>query len=62
MSSQIGRAGFQIGVFVVFVSGLLLFFLEQGSAEHTITLFTLVVGLIFLATITILVRLGQRNP
>lgn len=61
MDSQIGRAGFHIAFYVVFVSGVLLLFLEQGSAEHVITLFSFLLGLVFLVIIAILVRLGQRK-
>ncbi|GIV80068.1 hypothetical protein FKZ61_020485 [Litorilinea aerophila] len=61
MHPQIGRAGFHIGFYVVFVSGGLLFFLERGSAEFVITSFTFILGLAFLAAIAVAVRLGQRK-
>lgn len=61
MSSDLGQAAFRIGFFVVFVTSLLLLFLERGSAEQLITIFTLVIGLVFLAVIIIVVRLGQRK-
>ncbi len=61
MGSDLGQGAFRIGFFVVFVTSLLLLFLERGSAEQMITIFTLVIGLIFLAVIIIVVRLSQRK-
>jgi hypothetical protein len=62
MSSDLGQAAFRLGFFIVFVSGMLLFFVERGSAEQMITIFTLVIGLVFLAVVAILVRFAQRPP
>jgi hypothetical protein len=61
MTSQIGRAGFYLGFYVVFVSGILLLFLEHGTAEHSITLLTFLIGLVFLTILVILIRLHQRD-
>jgi uncharacterized membrane protein len=62
MSGPLAHAAFRIGFFIVFVSGVLLLFLESGSAEQAITLITFLIGLVFLTAIVILVRLGQRKP
>lgn len=62
MSSSLTHAAFRLGFFIVFVSGVLLLFLESGSAEQAITIFTFLIGLVFLMAIAILVRLGQRKP
>jgi hypothetical protein len=62
MDANIGRAGFQIGSFMVFISGALLLFLERGTAEHSITLLTFLLGLIFMVGIAIAVRWSQRKP
>jgi hypothetical protein len=62
MNSDMGRAGFQIGFFVVFVSGGLLFVVERNTAEYAISLLTLISGLVFLAVIVALVKWGQRRP
>ena len=62
MDSGIGRAGFHIAFYIVFVSGILLLFLERGSAEFAITLFSLIVGLLFLGVIVVWVRYTQRKP
>jgi uncharacterized membrane protein len=62
VSSNLGQAAFRLGFFVVFVSGILLFFQERGTAEHAITQITLVIGLVFLALVTLLVHIGRRKP
>jgi hypothetical protein len=62
MGSGIGRAGFHLAFYIVFVSGILLLFLPRESAEFAITLFTFVLGLIFLSIIIVLVRYTQRKP
>lgn len=60
MSGNLGQAAFRLGFFIVFVSGMLLFFVEPGSAEQMITLLTLVIGLVFLGVVVLIVRLGRR--
>lgn len=62
MDSGIGKAGFHIAFYIVFVSGVLLFFLDRGSAEFAITLVSLGVGLLFLGIIVVWVRYTQRKP
>ena len=62
MSSSLAHAAFRLGFFIVFVSGMLLLFLENGSAEQAIMIFTFGLGLVFLTAIVIWVRLGQRKP
>lgn len=62
MSSNLGHAAFRLGFFIVFVSGILLFFLERGTAEQAITLFTLVISLIFLGMVVLFTYLGRRKP
>lgn len=60
MSPEVGRLGFRIGFLLVVPSVVLLFFLEPGTAEHSITLVTLVMGLIFLAAVTFAVWRSRR--
>jgi hypothetical protein len=62
MSSSLTHAAFRLGFFIVFVSGMLLLFLESGTAEQAITVITFLIGLSFLTVIVIWVRLGQRKP
>lgn len=61
MNSQMGKAGFHIGFFIVFVSGGLLFAVERNSTEFAITLITFLMGVFFLAGIVTLVKWGQRR-
>ena len=60
MNPDIGRAGIHLGCFLVLPSVLLLLVLDPASAEFTITVVTLVVGLIFLAAMIVLTIRGQR--
>ena len=62
MDSGIGKAGFHMAFYIVFVSGILLLFLDRGSAEFAITLFSFVLGLVFLSFIVVWVRYTQRRP
>jgi hypothetical protein len=62
MSRDLGQAALRLGLFIVIVSGLLLFIVERGSAEQVITIFTLIIGLVFVAVVVIMVRFGQRPP
>lgn len=62
MDSGIGKAGFHMAFYIVFVSGILLLFLDRDSAEFAITLFSFVLGLVFLGVIVVWVRYTQRKP
>jgi hypothetical protein len=57
---ELGRAGFRIGIIIVVPSLFLLFFLDPGTAEYVITLVTLVMGVVFLAAVTLLVLYSRR--
>ncbi len=61
MSPEIGLAGFRIGAFMVVVAGVLLFFVTPGTPEHTISLLTLIIGIIFLLVISLFVWLARRR-
>jgi hypothetical protein len=60
MGPEIGQAGFRIGIFLVLVAGGMLFFLDPGSPEFSITVVTLAIGLIFVGVVVILVRWFSR--
>ena len=53
---------FRLGFFITFVAGILLIFEPSGSAEQAISLLTFVIGLVFLAIVMIMARLGNRKP
>jgi hypothetical protein len=56
VSPQIGRAAFRLGMTIVAPCAVLLFLLQPGTAEHTITVITLGIGLAFLVGVALLVR------
>ena len=58
--AELGRAAFRLAMWVVLPAVVLLFFLKPGTAEHSVTVMTLVIGLIFLAGVTLLVRRSLR--
>jgi hypothetical protein len=60
MPPELGRAAFRLGMLIVAPSVGLLLLLRPGTAEHSITVLTLLIGLTFLAGVTLLVRRSQR--
>jgi hypothetical protein len=60
MDPQIGLAGMRIALFLILVAGGMLFFLEPGTPEFTITVVTLGIGLAFAGIIIALVRIVGR--
>jgi hypothetical protein len=59
MDVNITRAAFHIGFYVAFVSGILLLFLDRGTAEFAITAFTFAIGLAFLLVVVAVVKWDQ---
>ena len=60
MIPEIGRAGIQIGCLLVVPTSVLLFFLEPGTAEWSITVLTLIIGVVFLGIMIGLTLRGRR--
>jgi hypothetical protein len=60
MNPQIGRAAFNLAIFVTVTSALLLPFLERDSAEFVVTVLALVAGGLTIVLIAILARLGRH--
>jgi hypothetical protein len=60
MSPELGRAAFRLGMLIVAPAVGLLLVLTPGTAEHSITIVTLAIGLTFLAGVTLLVRRSMR--
>jgi hypothetical protein len=56
INPQLGRTAFRIAFMMVAVSGVLAFVVTPGTAEHVITIVTLVLGLLFMGIIYVLVR------
>lgn len=60
MHSEIARAGILIGCLLL-VSGIpLLFVVQPGTGEYVITLFTVLIGIIFLVALGVIVRIGRQ--
>jgi hypothetical protein len=57
ISPQLGRAAFRIAFMMFVVSGIMVFAVDPGTAEHIISVVTLVLGIVFMAIIFVLVRL-----
>jgi hypothetical protein len=60
MDPQIGQAGLRIAIFLILVAGGMLFFLEPGTAEFSISVVTLGIGLVFAGVVIALVRIVGR--
>ncbi len=61
MSSQLGQAGFRIGMFVLLMSGLLLLALEPHTAEFVLMAATFVCSSVFLAMLAVFVRVLSKR-
>lgn len=57
---ELGKAGFRWALFIIVAAGAMLLFLTPGSAQFYVTLFTLIIGLAFLALVIFLVRRYSR--
>lgn len=57
----LGKAAFHLAFYIVFCSGILLFFLERQTPEYVITQFTFAIGMVFIAIVIVLVKVGQRK-
>jgi hypothetical protein len=60
MNPEIGRAGFTAAMFIVVTAVILLFVVPRGSPEFSITVVSLIVGLVFTAVVAVLVRVSSR--
>ncbi|REF38151.1 hypothetical protein [Thermasporomyces composti] len=60
ISPGVGQVAFRWAVFLIVFSGILLLFVQPGTASFVITVFMLVVGLLFAALVFVLVRIDKR--
>ena len=60
MTPQFGQAAFRIAFYIAASAVVLLLFLPKGSAEFSVTVLTLGVGLTFIGVIVILLRYVSR--
>lgn len=56
MDPEIGRMAFRIAIFLVLTAGGLLLVLQPGTAEFSVTVVTLAIGLVFAGVVALLVR------
>jgi hypothetical protein len=61
MDKALGQAGFRIGIFVLFTSGILLLILDRDSAEYVLMLATFGCASVFLLGIALLVHFLSRR-
>lgn len=60
MSPELARVAFRVGFLLVVPSVAMLFLIEPGTAEFSITVVTLVMGLVFLVAVTLVVLRSRR--
>ncbi len=60
MTPEVGRAWFQIAIFILLVSGILIFVTARDSAEFVISVASFAIGLVLLAIVVIMVRRSNR--
>lgn len=56
ISPEMGKHAFSISCYIVVVAGVMLLFLEPGTAEFFITVISLVMGLLFAAALWFVIR------
>lgn len=56
LDPDVGKAAFRLSLWVIVLAVGMLFFLQPGSAEFAITVFTLLIGLTFVGLVTVVVR------
>jgi hypothetical protein len=61
MSSQLGQAGFRIGMFVLLTSAVLLLVLDRHSAEFVLMVSTFGCSGLFLVLLALLVRVLPKR-
>lgn len=59
MNARTGKLAFGWAVFILILSGAMLFFQECGTGEFYITLATFVLAILFIGIIILAVRLSQ---
>ena len=57
---EMGKAAFRMSLFIIVPAFGMLLLLKPGSPQFAVTVFTLIIGLLFLSTVIVLVRLFSR--
>jgi hypothetical protein len=53
---EVGKAALRLSLFIVVLAGGLLLFLAPGTPQFAITVFTLLIGVVFLGVVVLVVR------
>ena len=60
LSPDVARAGFRLAILILLMALGLLLTLSPGTPEFAITLFTLLIGVVFIGLIAIMIRWSGR--
>ncbi len=60
LDPQVGKAALQVSLFIVVLAGGMLLLLTPGTPQYAITVFTLIIGLVFLGLVVVVVRRFSR--
>lgn len=60
MNPQLGKTWFQVASFITIVSMILLFVLQPNTAEYSITVVSLVIGLALMALVVVVIKFFSR--
>ncbi len=61
IAPEIGRAGLRIALLLIIPAAVMLFFQPRHSSQFVITVFTLAIGLVFLAIVIVAMWLVNRR-
>lgn len=60
MDPEMGKAGFRIAISLLLGSFILLPLVPPGSAEFFATIFTIMIGVVFIGLVLLLIRIFSR--
>ena len=60
ISPEVGRFWFQVVIVILMASGAMTLATEPGTAEHVISIASLIVGILFVVALVALIRRSQR--
>ena len=60
LDPEMGKAALRLSLFIIVLAGGMLVFLDPGSPQFAITVFTLIIGLAFAALVVVLVQKFSR--
>lgn len=60
LDPQAGKAAFRLSLFVLVLAGGLLFFEPRDSAQYAVTVFSLLIAIVFVLFVVLFVKLSSR--